>query len=163
MNKLILLAYNLIRLVWDTELSRRKQQTMEATVYREGSEKGMPMALRAALPAGLIRLEGALLLGLSALLYWVNGGSWVLFALLLFAPDLSMFGYLAGPRIGAAVYNAFHAYPLPTVLAAYGLLGVSPVAVSVALIWLAHVGMDRLTGYGLKYPSGFKDTHLNRL
>ena len=136
---------------------------MEATVYREGSEKGMPMPLRAALPAGLIRLEGAVLLGLSALLYWVNGGSWVLFTLLLFAPDLSMLGYLAGPRVGAVVYNAFHAYPLPAILAAYGLLGGNPVAVSVALIWLAHTGTDRLMGYGLKYPTGFKDTHLNRL
>ena len=136
---------------------------MKATAYREGSEKGMPMAPRSALPAAMIRAEGAVLLGLSALLYWVNGGSWVLFALLLFAPDLSILGYLAGPRVGAAVYNAFHAYPLPAILAAYGLLGGNPVAVSVALIWLAHTGTDRLMGYGLKYPTGFKDTHLNRL
>ncbi len=116
-------------------MARRKEQTNEATVYREGSEKGMPMALRSALYAVLIRVEGAVLLGLSALLYWVNGGSWVLFALLLFAPDLSMLGYLAGRRVGAVIYNAFHAYPLPAVLAAYGLLGGNPVAVSVALIW----------------------------
>jgi hypothetical protein len=97
------------------------------------------------------------------LLYWLNGGSWILFVLLLLAPDLSMLGYLAGSRIGAAIYNAFHTYALPVILAAYGLLEGSSLAVSMALIWLAHIGVDRLLGYGLKYASGFKDTHLDRV
>jgi hypothetical protein len=57
----------------------------------------------------------------------------------------------------------FHTYALPAILAAYGLVGGSTVAVSVALIWLAHIGMDRMLGYGLKYSGGFKDTHLGRL
>jgi uncharacterized protein DUF4260 len=47
----------------------------------------------------------------SALLYCLYGGSWWLFALLLLAPDASMLGYLGGPSIGAAAYNAFHSYP----------------------------------------------------
>lgn len=97
------------------------------------------------------------------LLYWLNGGSWILFVLLLLAPDLSMLGYLAGSRIGAAIYNAFHTYALPVILATYGLLGGSSLAVSMALIWLAHIGVDRLLGYGLKYASGFQDTHLDRV
>lgn len=97
------------------------------------------------------------------LLYWLNGGSWILFVLLLLAPDLSMLGYLAGSRIGAAIYNAFHTYALPVILAAYGLLEGSSLAVSMALIWLAHIGVDRLLGYGLKYASGFTDTHLDRV
>ena len=100
---------------------------------------------------------------LSMLLYWLNGGSWILFVLLLLAPDLSMLGYLAGSRIGAAIYNAFHTYALPVILAAYGLLEGSSLAVSMALIWLAHIGVDRLLGYGLKYASGFKVTHLDRV
>src|SRR5215207_1457558 len=63
----------------------------------------------------------------------------------------------------AAVYNVFHAYPLPAALGAFGLLGGSPVTLAVALIWFAHIGADRLMGYGLKYPAGFEGTHLGRL
>jgi hypothetical protein len=74
-----------------------------------------------------------------------------------------MLGYVVGTRVGAVVYNVFHTYALPAALAAYGLVGGSTVAGSVALIWLAHIGMDRMLGYGLKYSSGFKDTHLGRL
>lgn len=78
-------------------------------------------------------------------------------------PDIGMLGYLAGTRVGAAVYNAFHTYPAPGVLAAVGLLTDRPLAVALALIWFAHIGMDRLFGYGLKYPTHFKDTHLSHV
>lgn len=114
-------------------------------------------------PQILLHTEGAVLLLLAALLYWLNGGSWLLFLLLLLAPDLSMLGYLAGAAKGAAAYNVVHAYPLPAILAAYGLLDGSTAAVSLALIWFAHIGMDRLLGYGLKYPTKFKDTHLGQV
>ena len=127
-----------------------------------GSKVAMGV-LSFALPGGSLRMEGLVLLVLSVLLYWQNGGSWVLFALLSSAPDLSVLGYLAGGRVGVAVYDVFHTHPLPAALAAYGLLGGSSVAVSVALIWFAHIGMDRMVGYGLKYSSGFKETHLQRL
>ena len=122
-------------------------------------------ALRAGLlcPGVLLRVEGAALLVLSVLLYWLNGGSWVLFGLLILAPDLSMLAYVVGTRVGAGVYNMFHTYSLPAALAAYGLVGGSTVAVSVALIWLAHIGMDRMLGYGLKYSGGFKETHFGPL
>ena len=104
-------------------------------------------------PAVLLRAEGGVLLALGVVLYWLNGGSWFLFGLLLFAPDLSALGYLAGPRIWAAGYNLFHTYAGPALLAAFGLLGGSPAAVLVALVWFAHIGMDRLAGYWLKYPT----------
>jgi hypothetical protein len=123
----------------------------------------MPALLGFSRPAVLLRAEGAALLLTSVMLYWVSGGSWLLFALLLLVPDLSMLGYLAGPRVGATVYNVFHAYPLPAALGAFGLLGGSPLALAVALVWFAHIGMDRLVGYGLKYPTEFKDTHLGRV
>jgi hypothetical protein len=74
-----------------------------------------------------------------------------------------MVGYLAGPSIGAVAYNAFHSYPLPAALGLAGLVAGGPLAVSVALVWFAHIGMDRLMGYGLKYPTGFKNTHLQRV
>jgi Domain of unknown function (DUF4260) len=114
-------------------------------------------------PALLLRLEGAALLLGAALLYGRLGASWLAFAVLLLAPDLAMLGYLAGPRIGAALYNLVHALPLPALLAAAGLVGDAPWLVAAALIWLAHVGMDRAVGYGLKYPTGPEDTHLDRV
>ena len=96
-------------------------------------------------------------------LYWLVGESWWLFALLILTPDASMLGYLLGPRAGAAAYNTFHSYPLPAVLAGFGLLMGVPLAVAAALVWFAHIGADRMLGYGLKYPTGFGDTHLGRL
>jgi hypothetical protein len=120
-------------------------------------------ALGFARPGVLLRTEGAVMFALSLLLYWLDGGSWVLFVLLFLAPDVSMLGYVVGTRVGAGVYNVFHTYALPAALAAYGLVGGSTVAVSVALIWFAHIGVDRMLGYGLKYSSGFKDTHLGRV
>lgn len=113
-------------------------------------------------PVTMLRVEGATLLAASGTLYWANDGGWWLFALLLLMPDISMLGYLAGSGIGAVFYNIFHAYPLPVVLAAIGLLGGVPLLLSVSLVWFAHIGLDRLLGYGLKYPEGFKHTHLGR-
>ena len=140
---------------------------METRMDREsrgprGARDGASVSFLLARPAAMLRVEGATLLVGSVLLYWINGESWWLFALLLLAPDLSMLGYLAGPRVGAVTYNAFHSYPLPAALGIFGVLAGSPLAVSVALVWFAHIGMDRLMGYGLKYPTGFKDTHLQR-
>ena len=114
-------------------------------------------------PRVLLRLEGAAVLALAVAGYWATGGNWWLFALLLLAPDLARLGYLAGNRVGAATYNLAHTYTLPLALLGYGLWGASPLALSLALIWLAHIGMDRMVGYGLKYAGGFKDTHLGRV
>lgn len=114
-------------------------------------------------PARLLRSEGLIVLALSVFFYWQSGASWVLFALLLLAPDLSMLGYLAGNRVGALLYNSAHTYALPAALLAAGLWLGAATPVALALIWLAHIGMDRALGYGLKYPTAFKDTHLGRV
>lgn len=120
--------------------------------------------MKVTLPPVLLRIEGATLLALSALLYGLNGGSWLLFVLLFLVPDISMLGYLSGTRVGAASYNLFHTYAAPGLLAVLGLLvAESPLVVSVALVWFAHIGFDRMVGFGLKYPMGFFDTHLDRL
>ena len=121
------------------------------------------MTRRYSMPAILLRLEGLATLALSVLLYARNDGSWLLFAFLLLAPDLSALGYLAGTRAGATTYNIAHTYAMPAVLGAASLLGDSDLTVSLALIWTAHIGMDRTIGYGLKYPTDFKDTHLSRV
>jgi Domain of unknown function (DUF4260) len=140
---------------------------MQAIINTEGRATGKGSGAgprsRPTGPGTLLRVEGGVLLATGATFYWVNGGSWVLFALLILAPDISMLGYLFGPKVGAATYNLFHTYALPATLATFGVLAGSPLAVSVALVWFAHIGMDRLVGYGLKYTSGFKDTHLNRV
>ena len=136
---------------------------MEAKTYVGQDETRGTTVARFLRPAALLRAEGVALLLLSVLLYRVNGGGWLMFGVLLLAPDLSMLGYLAGPRVGAAIYNAFHTYALPALVGALGMIFASPLAVAVALIWSAHIGMDRTVGYGLKYPSSFKDTHLERV
>jgi len=71
-----------------------------------------------------------------------------------------MLGYLGGTRLGAAVYNLGHTWLLPGVLAAVGVIGGVSFALDVAVIWIGHIGGDRLLGYGLKLPTGFQDTHL---
>jgi hypothetical protein len=79
------------------------------------------------------------------------------------APDLAMLGYLAGPRVGALTYNLAHTELWPIGLAVVGVVADVDLLVQLALIWLVHIGADRVLGYGLKYPTGFKDTHLQRV
>jgi hypothetical protein len=114
-------------------------------------------------PRLLLRLEGAALAGAAAVVYLDRDYSLVLAVVLVLAPDLAFLGYLAGPRIGAAAYNALHTTVGPLILGSVGVFGDSRLALEIALIWLFHIGVDRAIGYGLKYPSAFKDTHLQRV
>ena len=114
-------------------------------------------------PRALLRVEGAAGVLVALLLYGRTGGSWLVFIALFLVPDASMLGYLAGPRTGAAAYNVIHTYALAALGAGYGVVSGQPVAVSLALILFAHIATDRFLGFGLKYPSGFKETHLQRL
>jgi hypothetical protein len=109
----------------------------------------------------ILRLEGAVVLAAASIAYAEIGRGWVLFALLFLVPDISMLGYLGGRKLGAAVYNVGHTYVLPAALAAYGLLQSQPLALAVALIWIGHIGFDRLLGFGLKYETAFGHTHLS--
>ncbi|SDF61186.1 protein of unknown function [Halorubrum xinjiangense] len=111
-------------------------------------------------PRTVLRLEGIALFGVATAAYFTLGAPVWLFVVLALAPDLSMLGYLAGARVGSRLYNAFHTYVAPVSLGAVGFVtGLTPV-VWVSLIWAAHIGMDRAFGYGLKYPTGFKHSHL---
>ena len=112
-------------------------------------------------PNLLLRAEGLMVLAASAWAFAGPGASWWVFAGLLLAPDLAMLGYLRGPRVGAAAYNAVHTYLGPLALMGIGATAAMPLAVALGLIWAAHIGMDRAVGYGLKYPSAFKATHLS--
>lgn len=114
-------------------------------------------------PNLLLRLEGLTVLIGAAALYGYQGYSWWAFALLLLAPDLAMIGYAVNIRLGSLTYNLFHTYSLPVGLAVIGLIAGWSIGLQLALIWLAHIGMDRTVGYGLKYATHFKDTHLSRV
>lgn len=111
----------------------------------------------------LLRAEGAALFLGTTLFYLISDSPWELYAILFFAPDLGFLGYLAGPRVGALVYNALHTTIAPLLLAVGGLVILWPMAGTIALIWLAHIGFDRMLGYGLKYGTSFHDTHLGRI
>lgn len=106
------------------------------------------------------RLEGLALLAVAALAYGRSEQGWVMFAILFLTPDLSFFGYLAGPRIGALIYNLAHSLIGPLLLAGAGLLTDQGLVFGLSLIWLAHIGFDRALGYGLKSPEAFGVTHL---
>ena len=111
----------------------------------------------------MLRLEGLTLFTGMTLLYAVWGGSWWIYAILFLVPDLSFAGYLAGPRAGAIVYNAAHSYMAPMTLMITGFAIEAPLVLSIAMIWLAHIGIDRALGYGMKYVIGFGFTHLGRI
>jgi hypothetical protein len=110
----------------------------------------------------LLRLEGAaaLVAGLSG--YFALSDGWVTLAIFALAPDVAMLGYIFGPRAGARLYNAAHTYLAPALLAAIGLWAF-PALLPIACVWLAHIGIDRALGYGLKSETTFGLTHLGRV
>jgi hypothetical protein len=111
----------------------------------------------------LLRLEGLTLFVGMTLLYAVWGGSWWVYLILFLMPDLSIAAYLSGPEFGAMIYNAMHSYMAPMVLMVMGFGFAAPLVLSIAIIWLAHIGIDRALGFGLKYRAGFGFTHLGRI
>ncbi len=111
----------------------------------------------------VLRLEGLAVLLAAAALYFGLGGAIWFFALLLFAPDLSFAGYAMGSKAGAIIYNIAHNYIVPVAMGATGMMLGIEILQHLALIHLAHIGLDRSLGYGLKYASGFKHTHLGEL
>ena len=114
-------------------------------------------------PRMLLRIEGACIFTIAIVLYARLGESWWLFTIPFLAPDLSFLAYLAGARLGAIAYNLVHTLAGPILLALAGLFVPYEPAMAVALIWLAHCGIDRALGYGLKYEAGFGFTHLGRI
>jgi len=114
-------------------------------------------------PSILLRIEEAALLIATLFAYQHLHASWLLFVLLFLTPDLFMLGYAINPRIGAATYNLVHTLTLPLALLLVSYLQHWQLSSELALIWTAHIAFDRLLGYGLKYPTCFKDTHLQHI
>jgi hypothetical protein len=115
------------------------------------------------MPRLILRGEGLALFALATGAFVLTGLSWWIYAALILAPDLSFAGHVAGPRLGALVYNTVHSTVLPACLLGLGLASADALMLGVAAIWAAHIGFDRLLGYGLKYPTGFAETHLGRI
>ena len=111
----------------------------------------------------VLRLEGLSILIAALVAYDKFGLGWGSFALFFFTPDISFLGYLAGPKVGAVSYNLAHSYTLPVAILAAGFMYQAPVILCTGIIWCAHIGFDRMLGYGLKYSEGFGFTHLGSI
>jgi hypothetical protein len=115
------------------------------------------------LPILFQRLEGAAITVASLYAYQHWGGNWLLFIPLWLAVDLSMVGYLAGPKLGAYTYNVGHTLVAPLVLLSLGALMDNSTLELLSAVWFSHIGIDRALGYGLKDTSGFNHTHLGTI
>lgn len=121
------------------------------------------VAVPAATVRGWLRLEGVAAFAAGLALYGWLGGPWLAVLPLLLVPDLSAIGYLRGPRLGAFTYNVVHNWALGLAVLGFGLAtDIASIAIAGAVL-IAHVGMDRAAGYGLKLPTSFHDTHLGRM
>lgn len=109
------------------------------------------------------RLEGFAVLVVAIVWFASAGWSWWWFAGLVLVPDLSMAGYLVDPRVGALVYNIGHTLLVPAAVGAWYWLGGPESLLIVAVVWLGHIGVDRMFGYGLKHTDDFTHTHLGRI
>ena len=109
----------------------------------------------------LLRLEGGLVCIIAIWVYATQVGNWWVFALLILTPDLSALGYLKDQKTGSLTYNTIHSYNVPAFLTAVAwFVGLQWLAPYFA-IWFAHIGIDRLVGYGMKFPDNHKRNHLN--
>jgi hypothetical protein len=116
------------------------------------------------MPLRILRSEGVVLLAAALAAYFAGlNEPWWLVPALLFAPDVFMVGYARSSTAGAVLYNVAHSYPAPALLGLLASVADQPLWQGVALVWFAHIGMDRALGYGLKYETDFKDTHLGRI
>ena len=113
--------------------------------------------------AAILRAEQVVLAATGVVAYLANGGQAILLLPLLLAPDLSMVGYLGGPRLGALTYNLVHNLVVALVLIGLGWWTATGWLLLLGAVLVAHVGGDRALGYGLKLPSDFRDTHLGRI
>jgi hypothetical protein len=108
----------------------------------------------------LLKLEEAFMFGLSIFLFSKLDYAWWWYPALILAPDLSMVGYLINTRVGAMTYNFIHHKALGIGVFVLGVLLANQLLQLIGLILFGHSSMDRVLGYGLKYPDSFQNTHL---
>jgi hypothetical protein len=117
----------------------------------------------ARLPLVLLRLEGLVLFAAAIALYVREDFSILALVVLFLVPDLSFVGLAAGSRVAAVAYDSVHTYVGPILLASTSVIVEWNTGVMLGLIWLAHIGIDRALGYGLRYPDAFRESHLQRV
>lgn len=118
---------------------------------------------RLTMPGAFLRVEGCAVLAVVLMLYAHQGYSWLVFVLLLFVPDLAIPTFSLNKRLGSIIYNLMHTYTSPLFVAVISFIASQSLGLQLALIWLAHIAIDRILGYGLKYLGQFKNTHLSHV
>jgi hypothetical protein len=108
----------------------------------------------------LIQLEELAMLIICICGLYLLKVDWWFYIVLVFGPDISMLGYLAGNKAGAIVYNIFHHKAVAVLIFLPGFMNESWIFQVTGLILFGHSSMDRMFGYGLKLFTGFKYTHL---
>ena len=111
----------------------------------------------------LIRLEEIAMLCISIYVLYLLKADWWFYLLMLLGPDISMLGYLAGPKVGAFTYNLFHHKLISIAVFIAGVITSTWILQVIGIILFGHSSMDRIFGYGLKYNSAFSDTHLGKI
>jgi hypothetical protein len=111
----------------------------------------------------ILRAEGVAILAAGVVIWVANGGPPLLLIPAWLLVDLSMIGYLGGPLLGSWTYNAAHNLVLPLALLGFGWWSGTGWLLLAGGAFLAHIGLDRALGYGLKLPTDFRDTHLGRI
>jgi hypothetical protein len=111
----------------------------------------------------LLRVEDAAIAALAGALFLMTGLAWWWLVVLFLVPDVSMVGYAAGPRVGAVVYNVVHHRAIAVGIYCLGVVVHQPLMLVAGSLLLFHSSVDRVLGYGLKYPDSFGDTHLGRI
>lgn len=110
-----------------------------------------------------LHAEGGAAFVAGTLLYFQAGGDALLFLPALLLPDVGLLGYLRSARFGAFTYDLIHNWAIGLAVLGGGIaLSSTPLSLAGAIL-VAHVGMDRAVGYGLKYAAGAKITHLQRV
>lgn len=77
--------------------------------------------------------------------------------------DVFMIGYIISPKAGAITYNLGHNMTIPTLLIAYGVFTSTEIISLVGFIWIFHIAVDRLLGFGLKNRESFHITHMGNI
>ncbi|MEI5990679.1 hypothetical protein A5881_002184 [Enterococcus termitis] len=111
----------------------------------------------------ILQIENGALFLVALTLYIKLGFPILYFFLFLLLPDVTMVGYLKNPAVGAKIYNVGHNLIFPALLSFIYLFTHTSLLLAIAIVWFAHVFMDRAMGYGLKYPDEFKHTHIQNL
>jgi len=119
--------------------------------------------MKKSFPKILLHLEGLAVFVVSIILFSYLNGNWILFLVLFLVPDLTFFAYLINKKIGSYTYNIMHTYFVPIILITISIIYDYNFGTRIAIIWFAHIGMDRSIGYGLKYPKEFKETHMGKV